>query len=99
VGVEEVRWDRGGTEPAGEYTFFYGKGNESHELGTGFSVHKRIISAVTMEGIVSDMISYIILRGRMYDTIVLNVHAPREGKIDDVKKRFDEEQECYEGFS
>jgi hypothetical protein len=28
VGVQEVRWDGGGTEPAGEYTFFYGKGNE-----------------------------------------------------------------------
>jgi hypothetical protein len=27
VGAQEVRWDRGGTEPAGEYTFFYGKGN------------------------------------------------------------------------
>jgi hypothetical protein len=33
VGVQEVRWDSGGTEPAGEYTFFYGKGNENHELG------------------------------------------------------------------
>jgi hypothetical protein len=36
----------GGTEPAGEYTFFYGKGNEKHKLGTGFIVHKRITSAV-----------------------------------------------------
>jgi hypothetical protein len=27
VGVQEVRWDGGGTERAGEYTFFYGKGN------------------------------------------------------------------------
>jgi exonuclease III len=34
VGVQEVRWDGGGTEPAGEYTFFYGKGSENHELGT-----------------------------------------------------------------
>jgi hypothetical protein len=40
MGVQEVRWDRGGTQPAGEYTFFYGKENESHELGTGFIVHK-----------------------------------------------------------
>jgi hypothetical protein len=23
--VQEVRWEGGGTEPAGEYTFFYGK--------------------------------------------------------------------------
>jgi hypothetical protein len=23
-----------GTAPAGEYTFFYGKGNENHEFGT-----------------------------------------------------------------
>jgi hypothetical protein len=33
VGVQEVRWDGGGTEPAGQYTFFYGKGNQNHEMG------------------------------------------------------------------
>jgi hypothetical protein len=26
VGVQEVIWDRGGIEPAGEYTFFCRKG-------------------------------------------------------------------------
>jgi hypothetical protein len=46
VGVQEDRWEGGGTELAGEHTFFYGKGNENDELGTGFFVHKRIISAV-----------------------------------------------------
>ena len=26
VGVQEVRWDKGGTVRAGDYNFFYGKG-------------------------------------------------------------------------
>jgi hypothetical protein len=38
--------------------------------------------------------SYTILRGRWCDIIVLNIHAPTEDKIDDVKERFYEEQEC-----
>jgi hypothetical protein len=46
VGVQEVRWDGSGTEPAGKYKCFYGKRNENHELFTGFLVHKRIMSAV-----------------------------------------------------
>ena len=36
VGVQEVRWDKGGTVRAGDYNFFYGKGYENHQLGTGF---------------------------------------------------------------
>jgi hypothetical protein len=46
VRVQEARWEGDGTEPAEEHTFLYGKGNENHELGTGFFVHKRIIQAV-----------------------------------------------------
>jgi hypothetical protein len=34
VGVQEVRWDKEGSVRAGEYTFFYGKGQENHQLGT-----------------------------------------------------------------
>jgi hypothetical protein len=36
VEVQEVRWEVGGTEPVGIYKFFWGKGKENHELGTGF---------------------------------------------------------------
>jgi hypothetical protein len=84
VGVQEVIWEGGGTKPAGEYTFFHGKGNENHELGRDFFVHKRIISTVKWVEFVSDRMSYIILRGCWYHIIVLNVHAPTEDKTDDV---------------
>jgi hypothetical protein len=36
VGVQEVRWEKGGTERAQDCTFFYGQGNEDHQLGTEF---------------------------------------------------------------
>jgi hypothetical protein len=64
------------------------KVEENYELGTGFLVHKRIISAVKWVEFVSDRMSYIILRGRWCHIIVLNVHAPTEDKTDDVKDSF-----------
>jgi hypothetical protein len=63
VRVQEVRWERDGTESAGEYTFFYGNGNENYESCTGFFLYKRIISAVKSIVLVRDRILDIILRG------------------------------------
>jgi hypothetical protein len=73
-----------------------GIGNENHELDTGSSVHRRIISAVKRVEYVSDRMSYIIrvLRGRWCHMIVLNVHAPKEDKTDYVKDSFYKELEC-----
>jgi hypothetical protein len=85
VGVQKVRGEGGGTEPAGEYTLLYGKGNTNHELVTGFFVHTRIISPVTWAEYVSDRMSYIILRRRWCHIIVLNTRAPTEDKTDYVK--------------
>ena len=85
MGVQEVRWDKGGTVRAGEYNCFYGKENESHQLLTGFFVHQRITSAVKRVEFVSDRVSYIVLRGRWCHIIFLNVHAPSEEKSDESK--------------
>jgi hypothetical protein len=54
---------------------------------------REIVSADKRIEFVTDRMSYIILRGYWCDIIVLNVHAPTEDKIDDVKDRFYEELE------
>jgi hypothetical protein len=93
MGMQEVRRQGSSTEPAEEYTFFYGKGNENQELGTDSFVHKRITSTVKRVEFVSDRMLYIILTGRWCHLIVLNIHAPTEDKTDDVKDSFYEELE------
>jgi hypothetical protein len=57
-------------------------------LGTRFFVNHRIVSAVKRVEFVSDRMSYIVLRGRWCNIIVLNVHARSEGKSDDSKYGF-----------
>jgi len=93
VGVQEVRWEKGRTVRAGDYDFFYGKGNENHQLGTGFFVHRRTVSTVKRVEFVSNRLSYIVLGGRWHNTIVVNVYAPSEEKSDESKDSFYEELE------
>ena len=92
--MQEVRWDKGDTVRSGYCDFFYGRGNENHQLGTSFFfVHRRKVSAVKRIEFVSDSFSYIMLRGRWRNIIVINVHAPSEEKSEESKHSVYEELE------
>ena len=91
--MHEVRWNKGGTVRARDYNFFHRKGNEIHQLGTGFFVHHRIVSALKRVEFVMERVLYIILRGRWCNIIVLNVHALSEEKSDNSGDSFCEELE------
>jgi hypothetical protein len=93
VGVRKVRWEKGGTERAEDYTFVYKEGNEGHHLGAGFLYIRE--SVVMRVEYVNDRMSYVILRGRWCNIFVLNVHAPCEDKGDDVKDSFYKELDVY----
>ena len=54
LGVQEVRWDKGGIVRGGNHIFFYGQGKENHQFGTGFFVYRRIVSTVKSVEFVSD---------------------------------------------
>jgi exonuclease III len=56
VGVQEIRWDKGDMVRAGDYNFFYGKGNTNHQLGTEFFLYHRTVSAVQRVEFVGDMV-------------------------------------------
>ena len=93
VSVQEVRWDKVGTLRAGDFNFFLWKRKPNLQLGTGFYVNHRIVSAVRRVLFVSDRMSYVVLTGHWFNIIVLNVHAPSEEKSDDLKDGFYEELE------
>jgi len=78
---------------AGDYNFFYGKGNKNHPLGKGLFVHHRIVSGIKTVVFVSNRVSYTVLRGCWCNIIVLNVHASSVEKSDDSKDGFYEELE------
>ena len=93
MGIQEFRLD--GITPICDYMLYYGKGNDNHQLGTGFFVHNIIKSAVKKVEFISDRLSYLILRGRWYDIIVINAHALTEDKDDLINDSFHKELESY----
>jgi hypothetical protein len=62
-------------------------------VGSKFFVHRRILSVVQRAEVFSNRMSYVVLRGRCCDIIVLNAQAQTLERGDDSKHIFYEELE------
>jgi hypothetical protein len=80
--------EKGGHCTGRDLDIFLWTGKWDQQLGTGFFIHKRIESAVRKVEFISDRMTYIILRGRWCNIIVLNVHAPCQDEGDEEKDSF-----------
>jgi hypothetical protein len=74
----------------GLYIFLW-SGDWGSSVRDRFFIRKRIVSVVRRMEFISDMMSYIAVRGRWCNITVLNVHSPCENKGDNVKESFYEE--------
>jgi hypothetical protein len=97
VGVHEVTW--------GKAVALNQQGNIHFSMERGIRTINWVqvffcTSAVKWTEFVSDMMSYITLRGFQFHIIILNVHAPKVDKTDDVKDSFYEDLKCiFDKFS
>ena len=71
----------------------YRKGKKNHQSGARRFVHQKTLSSLKRVQCISGKMSYVMLRGRWCNTIVLNPHAPTEDKSDGSKDSFNEQLE------
>jgi len=88
VGVQEISGEKASTVREGNYIFFLWTKKRKSSNCNRILVHHRVLSAFKRVAFVRDRVSYIGMRGRWCNIIVLNVHTPRGEKSDDSKDSF-----------
>jgi len=88
--VQEVRWDGSGSLKTQEITIFY-SGREKHKRGVGFVIKNNILPNVMRFEQINDRICYVELKGKWFNILLINCHAPTEEKSEEIKNAFYEE--------
>ena len=98
LAIQEVRREGQDSIRQGKYTFYYG-GTQSHNFGTGFRMKNSILSAVQNIEFVNERLSYVTIRTRWCNTVLINVHAPTDEADDNDKDTFyDELERLFDRF-
>jgi len=88
VALQEIRWNDEGTININDTTILYGKSNERRQFGVGFAVHKSLVHTIKKFKVINCRIAFLIVNGKFFNIVFINVHAPTEEKSQDAKEEF-----------
>ena len=86
--LQEVCWLGDGHLSSGSYTVFYSCHETLHRLGVSFAVSQDVLSKVVDFRAVNERICVLRVRGKWFNMSLINIHAPHEGREDEVKDEF-----------
>ncbi|KAM0725800.1 Craniofacial development protein 2 [Formica fusca] len=93
VALQEVRWPGRGMVEGKDYVLYYSGGEHRHELGTAFLIRKKYLDAIMDFRPIDERLCVLRIRGRYYNTTLVNAHEPTKEKDIQVKEDFYEKLE------
>ncbi|XP_055375918.1 craniofacial development protein 2-like [Condylostylus longicornis] len=91
--IQEMRWTGNGILKKRECDIYYSYDERKHELGTGFVLMNRARHLVIDFKEENPRMCCLRLKGKFFNTSIINVHAQTEDKSDEEKEEFYEELE------
>ena len=98
IAFQEIRRKRHGQIKKNKYSLYYSCSQQRMgQLGTGFMARKEVEKNIMSFTPISERICILRLKGKFYNTTLINVHAPTEEKMEEEKdKYYDDLQKVYD---
>lgn len=91
VAFQEITWNDTRSINTNDTTILCGKYNNQRQFGTGFAIHKSLVSAIKEFIDINSRISVLIIRALWCDVSLISVHAFTEDKSQKKKEIFHED--------
>jgi hypothetical protein len=86
--VQEVRWCGNGIVDSRDFAICYSGNKKQTQFGTGFTIHKKYTSLIMDFNPVNERLCSLRMKGKIFNTTLICVHAPTEEKDDEQKDTF-----------
>jgi exonuclease III len=95
--MQEMRCKGSGIIEKKDWIIFYSCDKKEHKLGTGFVIHTKAKHLIINFQLRSPHMSWLRIRGKLFNYSIINAHAPTEDKSDIEKSVFyDELRNLYD---